>query len=367
MLKFSLKNILAIILLTITGLDSNSQSANRPFIVESRIHAGMSLPFYKALAYLSQEDIYAFDLSLSFPADGNSYWDKLYHYPRTGIGFSGWSLGNREVFGNAYALYHFINFPIKKTEMFSFNYQLSYGAAYITRVFDKFDNPINRAIGSHANIYLRLGIDARLKIFPCSELVIEAGAFHLSNGKTRSPNYGINAGSVSLGFNHLFNNSDIIKTDPEIPLIEKRNVQSLVISAGSKVYDNLLDNRYLTSSLTYNFERLLNHRRKIGLGADLFYDASIGEGLAVEEGKTEDDLSNLIRFGLHASYFIRYKQLMMGVQLGHYLYSRFTVLTPLYSRISVQYLVTKNIFGSVAIKSHFGKADCLEWGIGYCW
>lgn len=366
MLKFSLKNILIIFLLLIIGLVLKAQSIERSYIVESRMHAGMSLPFYKALAYLSQDDIYAFDISLSFPADGNSYWDKIYHYPRNGIGFSGWSLGNKEVFGNAYVLYHFINFPIKKTEKFSFNYQLSYGAAYITRIFDKYDNPVNRAIGSHTNIYLRVGIDARINIFPRSELVIEAGAFHLSNGKTRSPNYGINAGSLSLGINHSFRNN-LIKPDPEIPVMGKRNVQSIVISGGSKAYDNLLDNRYLTSSLTYNFERLLSHRRKIGLGADLFYDASIGEGLAVEEGITENDFSNLVRFGLHASYFIRYKQLMMGVQLGHYLYSRFTVLTPLYSRISVQYLFTKNIFGSVAIKSHFGKADCMEWGIGYCW
>ena len=366
MVKFSLKNILIIFSLLITFLDSNSQSAKKPYIVESRVHAGMSLPFYKALSYLSQDDIYAYDISLSFPADGSSYWDKLYHYPRTGFGFSGWSLGNKEVFGNAYALYHFINFPIKKTEKFSFNYQLSYGAAYVTRVFDKYDNPLNRAIGSHTNIYLRLGIDARINISPLSELVIEAGAFHLSNGKTRSPNYGINAGSVSLGINHHFRNN-LIKSDPEIPVMGKRYVQSVLVSAGSKVYDNLLGNRYLTSSLTYNFERLLSHRRKIGLGADLFYDASIEEGLAVEEGTTENDFPNFVRFGLHASYFIRYKQLMMGVQLGHYLYSRFTVLTPLYSRLSVQYLVTKNIFGSVAIKSHFGKADCMEWGIGYSW
>ena len=367
MMKSAFRTSFILTLLLIIDLACSAQSDKRSFIIGTKMHTGMSLPFYKALAYLSREDLLAFDLSLSFPPDGTSFWDKLYHYPRNGIGFSGWSLGNNEVFGSAYVLYHFISFPIKKTEKFSFNYQISYGGAYLSKKFDIYDNPINRAIGSHANIFLRLGVDSRIRIFPHSELVIEAGAFHLSNGKTRSPNYGINAGSVSIGFNHLFNNLNLIKPDPEIPAMGKRNVQSVVFSAGAKAYDNLLNNRYLTSSLTYNFERLLNHRRKIGLGADLFYDASIEEGLAVEEGITEPEFSNLVRLGLHASYFIRYKQLMMGVQLGHYLYSRFTVLTPLYSRISVQYLVTKNIFGSVSIKSHFGKADCMEWGIGYCW
>jgi hypothetical protein len=56
-----------------------------------------------------------------------------------------------------------------------------------------------------------------------------------------------------------------------------------------------------------------------------------------------------------------------GIQIGHYLYSQYTVLTKVYSKISVQYLITEHLLGSVAIKSHMGKADCLEWGVGYYW
>ena len=36
-------------------------------------------------------------------------------------------------------------------------------------------------------------------------MVLEAGATHFSNGKIRSPNYGINAGTFSLGVNYRFN------------------------------------------------------------------------------------------------------------------------------------------------------------------
>jgi hypothetical protein len=363
------KNGLLIFLLAFAGLAAKAQFIQRPFIIESRIHAGMDLPFYKALRYLTKDDIYAFDLSVSFPTYGNNYWEKLYRYPRQGIGFSCWSLGNNDVFGKAYALYSFINIPFfRHPDKLSFNYQFSFGAAYLPKIFDIQKDHLNRAIGSHTNIYIHIGIDGKITILPHCQLVIDAGVTHFSNGKTRSPNYGINAGSFSLGLNYIFNNKGAIILDPEIPMIDKRYAQSVIYSAGTKVYDNLLGKKYFISSVSYNLERILTHKRKIGLGADLSYDGSISEALAGEDGTPERDFNRLIRFGLHASYGVRYKKLVMEIHIGHYLYySKSTVLTPVYNKISVQYLFTRKLLGSISIKSHMAKADCLEYGIGYYW
>jgi hypothetical protein len=362
------KNILMIFTLLLTGFALKAQTVKDPVILEAKIHSGMVFPVYDALSYLVQDDVYAFDLSVSFPTYGKDFWEKLYNYPRPGIGYSCWSLGNKDVFGQAHVLYGYLNIPIKKhPDKYSFNYQVSLGAAYLPLKFDILENHLNRAISSHLNIYVRFGIDGKIKILPRCELVVEAGVTHFSNGKTKSPNYGINAGTFSLGVNYLFGEKGKITLDPVIPDIGKRYVQSIVYSAGVKVYDNLLNRKYFTSTLSYNIERLLNPRRRIGMGTDFFYDGSIGEALAVEEGTMENDVDKLIRFGIHASYAIRYKQLTGGIQLGYYLYSKYTVLTNVYNRISVQYLFTNHLLGSVAIRSHMGKADGLEWGIGYYW
>jgi hypothetical protein len=359
---------LLIFVLVLTELAVNAQLVEKPVIIESKIHMGMNLPFYKALRYLIKDDIYAFDVSVSFPTYGKNYWEKLYRYPRQGVGFSYWSLGNNEVFGKAYALYSFINIPFfKPAEKFSFNYQISCGVAYLPKIFDIYKDHLDRAIGSHTNIYIHLGIDGKITLIPHCELVIEAGATHFSNGKTRSPNYGINAGSFSLGLNYIFHNKGATIQDPEIPGINKRYVQSVIYSAGTKVYDNLYGKKYFVSSVSYNLERIINHKRKIGLGADLSYDGSISEALASEDGIPDKHFEKLIRFGLHTSYAIRYKQLIMGIQIGYYLYSKYTVITPVYNKLSIQYLLTRNIIGSISIKSHMAKADCLEYGIGYYW
>jgi len=152
-----------------------------------------------------------------------------------------------------------------------------------------------------------------------------------------------------------------------MPEFGKKYVQSVVYSAGLKVYDNLLGNKYLATSCSYNIERRVSLKRKFGAGADFFYDGSIKEALASTDGTPEKDFAKLIRVGVHASYAIRYKQMVLGMQLGHYLYSKYIVLTPVYFRISVQYMVTENLAAGVSIKSHMGKADTLEWGIGYSW
>lgn len=364
----SKKGILILAILSLSWINSKSQFYRKPFILEPRIHAGMAIPLYDALSYLIQDDIFSFDIAVVSPSYGKDYWEKIYNHPLTGAGLSAWSLGNNKVFGKAWVLYKFISLPVLRPGgKFSLNYQLSYGGAWITKKFDIEENPLNRAIGSSANIYLRLGLDARFRLSSGWELLAGVGAAHFSNGKTRSPNYGINLVSSSVGVNYLFNQKKIIRTDPEIPALPGKYVRSLQFSAGTKTWDDLTGERFLTTSISCNVDRLLSHRRRIGLGADIFYDGSIRQALASGEGTPEDDFRKLIRLGVHGSYTMRYRNMMMGFQLGHYLYSRHKVLTNVYSRLSLQYLVTENLSWIASIRAHLGKADCFEAGVGYCW
>lgn len=357
-----------IIFLSIISLSIDAQSVKARFILEPKFNTGMNLPLYGALDYLVEDNIYSFDISLSFPTYGDDYWEKLYNYPRTGIGFSISSLGNKEILGNAFSLFKFISIPLlKKDRKLSLDYIASVGCAYLPDPFDIDHNHLNRAIGSHINLFMRMGLDFRFFVFPRSEIIIGTAFTHFSNGKTKSPNYGLNIGSVSLGINYLFNDKGSIHKDPEIPSPGKKYDQSIILSGGFKVYDNLVDIKYFTSSVVYNIERHLSNVHKTGLGADFLYDASIREALASPDGIPEEEFVKHIRFGLHASYSAQYKRTLFGFQIGYYLYSEYPVNVDIYNKLSLQYLLTNNILGSMAVRSHMGKADCLEFGIGYTW
>jgi hypothetical protein len=332
-------------------------------------HSGYNLPFYKALDYIIEDRVSAFDLSLGFQGDGSDLWENSFKNPRTGFGYSYWKLGNDEILGSAHAVYGFMNAPIKRFRKLSLNIQCSAGAAYLPLKFDIDENHLNRAIGSHMNVFIRLGADARFTILPNTELVLGAAISHFSNGKTASPNYGINTGTISAGMNYLFRSplpSSIAPVPEEIKLLP-HFTHSINISAGTKVYDNLLNKKYLSSSVTYNIEKNFNYVSHAGFGTVIFYDSSITEALKVEKGINGSDFKKLIRLGVHASYTCRYKNFIAGIQLGHYLYSKYKVMTNIYNRISVQYLLTDNMALSAAVKSHLGKADCLEYGITFLW
>ncbi len=362
-----MKGKILIISLIFNALASSAQFYEKPFIIRTGMGSGFNIPVYKALGYLIEDDVFAVDLSLSFQSAGNSYWEKIYNFPRTGIGFSSWTLGNNEILGNAYSLYSFINVPLRRNQgKFSVNVQLAAGSAYLPLKFDINTNPLNRAIGSNYNIFMRLAAEGRLRILPLSEISVVAGLAHFSNGKTRSPNYGINIAAITFGVNCFFNQEKLVISDPEIPPVNRNKYHSVFISAGPKVYDNLYGYPYLSVTVSYNLERFVNNFSKAGIGADLFYDSSIGEALR-KEGINEDDFIKLIRAGIHGSYALRYKRTMAGLQIGYYLYSKKIVLTSIYNKIYLQYMLSDNITGSVSIRSHWGKADCMEYGIGYTW
>jgi hypothetical protein len=343
----------------------NRQKLN--LIVEPRLHYGMVIPFYDAIKYLVQDNASGFELLIAFPTYGKDYWEKLYRFPRAGAGYSCWDLGNRQVFGTAHALYGFFNASVFKfRDRFSLNYQISFGASYLTKPFDIDENYLNRAIGSHGNVYFRIGLDSRYIISPRIEFMVESGFSHFSSGKFKSPNYGLNALTGSLGVNYLFGNAKRGKLDPEIPPPGKKLHQSVIYSAGIKVFDNIYGTRYFISSLSYDLDWSWTHKRKLGIGADLFYDASIAEALGVD-GVNNQNEANFIRFGIHGSYALQYRKLFMKMQLGHYLYSKYTDLTLVYSRLALQYLITSHIMLNVSLKSHMAKADFIEWGVGYYW
>ena len=343
-------------------------SPGKNIIIESRFQSGYTLPLYDAIAYLTEKNIHAFEINVSFPTYGEDYWERLYRYPRTGAGYSYSTLGNNNVFGKAHALYGFMNIPVyRRKNIFSLNYQITFGLAYITKHFDPVNDHLNRAISSHGNVYIRFGLDTRLRINKRCEVLLEAGGTHYSNGKFRSPNYGINTATLSFGANYLIGNTAKTYETPDIPAITKKNHQSLILSAGKKVFDNLLGNNYFVSSVSYNFDHKVSHKRRLGLGADLFYDKSISEALANDEGVPDNNFSDMLRFGLHAAHTVQYKDLLLSLQMGYYLYSKYTDLSRVYSRVALQYLLTDHIMLNVSVKSHFAKADFVEWGIGYHW
>ena len=73
----------------------------------------------------------------------------------------------------------------------------------------------------------------------------------------------------------------------------------------------------------------------------------------------------VIKPGVHVLHQLRFSRLSLVTQLGFYIYAKDKSDGPIYDRLAIQYKLNNNILLNVALKTHFAKADFVEWGIGY--
>lgn len=145
---------------------------------------GFLMPHHKAIEYSTNSHISGFEAWYFGARRQVSYYDSLYRYPKVGAGFAFTTLGNSQVFGEAYTLAGYFLTPFNRTERrFTCNYQLGFGLSYLSRVFSFESNMPNVAIGTHWNVFVRLGLGYRMRL---SDRLALAGGFHFthfSNGK----------------------------------------------------------------------------------------------------------------------------------------------------------------------------------------
>jgi hypothetical protein len=59
------------------------------------------------------------------------------------------------------------------------------------------------------------------------------------------------------------------------------------------------------------------------------------------------------------------QKLSMVTELGVYIYKRHQVHPWMYQRYGLRYQVCKGMFTGIMLKTHLGKAECLELNLGY--
>jgi len=274
------------------------------------------------------------------------------------------SLGNREVFGTANTVFLFMNFPFSAKQLrICTSYQLNFGLAYLNRLFDVDENPLNMAISTGLNVYACFRINTRLIIDPRNEIFAGFGLSHFSNGKLASPNLGINTGSFTLGYHYRVTCLQHDKVLNNTCNTGKHTVE-LTFSGGAKTDDQVTGNFYIISSLVCDYKFNFSMKYAFGAGTDLFYDQALGPNMVDDEGGTYST-SDLFQFGMHGALYARYGRLHVLANLGTYLYTNYYKYTRIYTRIGFRYDVHRHVFLNISLKAHYAIADYIEWGIGY--
>lgn len=344
------------------------QAANLLF--ESRVNYGF------LIAHHVEMEIYnshfpSFEFSISMASYGKRQWESLYNYPVMGVAYFNAWLGNSRDLGQAHAVIPFINFPLYKNNKQEINFRLGAGMGYLTKKFDRLTNYKYNAIGSHVNAAVSLMAEYRWK--PSQHFQLSAGIqlMHFSNGSVKTPNFGLNIPAVSAGAAFRLNKEQQMiqrRLRPDLTMFEFDGQDFLEVKIGTifarKQTGDIGGERFDIYAGFVSVMKSLEYKHKVGLCFDLSWDGS--DALLVNRFNTEPyNKRELTKPGLAAGYELVLARTSFAFNLGFYLGGKDKSEGMTYYKLGIQYLIHRNIFANLTLKTHFARADYLGVGIGY--
>lgn len=332
-------------------------------MVTSNFHHGFIVAHRPMVIPLQHDHINAFEAGLAVKTNGKKEWQRIYGSPEVGLSLSFWDLGNPEQLGTAVTLIPYLDFPMIKGKRSAFDLKCGWGIGYLEKPFNADDNHKNIAIGSNLNYALT--VQPRFKTHITNNLVFNCGVAisHLSNGSTVTPNLGLNLASITGGLTYKLGKELIRSTDP-LPDFNKSSRVAFFAAASFKQVYPADGKNYFACSISGEKMWQVSRKSGLGLGVDLFYDASISQKLEERDMKLNNSVESL-RLGIHGGYELVMSDFSFIFNFGGYLYSKLTNDGNLYQRVGLRYRFTDRFFALMQLKAHWGKADFIEWGLGY--
>lgn len=334
-----------------------------------------------------QETTVGNEIRFGWRTDGDEDWEKALNYPLYGVGIYSGNIGNPQFLGNPAGIYGFIHFPFLWRPKHHFNGEIAAGLTYDLVSYNAETNPNNDAIGSSVAVYFNANIGGDIVLSRTTDLTYGVDLTHFSNGRTFTPNFGINIFGVNVGVRYNFNP---IKTGTKLfdppyqpnvrPIHDKSpigpkpksNDVNMYLAIGTVMYqiDGGRGPRYTTGTAYIEYARRYAHAAGFNVGADFMYDASIVENVKrdssrIKAGEPHRTSDNFF-VGVHLGHSLYIQKFSIETQLGVYVIRPVDYKGDWYMRVSLKYQFNKKIHAQIGLKTlNGGAADWIEWGVGY--
>ncbi len=353
--------------MVLTGTGAMSQKNDTlagSWLLSAKLHYGFIVAHRPAIVHLQHQHIRSFEIELAKPLKGDEDWQQPYQLPLFSISYQYFDLGNQQELGNGHALMPRILFPLNKNHWLRSSLSAGVGLGYIEKIFEPHENYKNTAIGSHFNAVVNLSYDFRIKTGTKTQLAAGISFTHFSNGAIQPPNLGINIPTLHAGFSWYFG-KPLPRIFTTINPVKKEIYNKLSIGAGVKGVetDQGIQN-YGITAIHYSINKIISHKSRLSIGADGFYDGTLPWKLE-KLNKEPVDAAVAYRLGLNLGYELSAGKISLLLKNGIYLVDQYKEDGHYYIYAGVEYKFTKQLFAGYYLKTHFGKADFFEFGLGY--
>jgi len=334
-----------------------------PLSVEVKTHYGFFITNKPKAVYIRDSYSSFGEISVSKQTCGSAYWHQANNYPRIGIAAFYGNTGSRQYMGDMAGVFPFVNFTLHRSTAFRLGFRLGTGVAWIEKPFNVNTNYKNLMISTHINSCISMLLEAEARI--TAHWAVNGGISftHISNGLWQVPNLGLNMPALSLGLRYQPKKTPPFRSLPA-PAAAKKMYLQVFVTGAIKQNDRLESpHAFVTTVIT----ELMFHKKnndELGAGLLLTSDPSLLKEVPEAPILTVDDSKPKVQAGVYACYEHNIGRVSLPLQLGAYVYNKYPV-SSFFQIIGVRYAINTHLKAILQLKTHMGKADHIDWGIGY--
>ncbi|MCH7412911.1 acyloxyacyl hydrolase [Belliella sp. R4-6] len=300
--------------------------------------------------------------------NAKEYHDHM-NNPIAGVSFTYLDHDNALV-GRSYALSGFLQPIIKAWGKSEVSYKVSLGLAYVENPFDPVKNDLQKAIGSNVNYFVEAQLVYNYSLTDKLGLNAHAGLTHISNAARRLPNSGLNIVFAGFGVNY-----QIAEENPKA--FEKVNQKTLdyklerinhaiYIRSGVKSIRALDFAVFPAYGINYTSSYRYSPIGSWTAGLDLDYNVGyIRERQARVDEYGQSGSFDRWRTGFAVGHDLHMNKLVFVTQFATYLKRPDETHKLFYQRYGLKYHLSSNWQVAATLKAHGGRADYMEWTLGY--
>lgn len=333
--------------------------------LEYRQKLGFLAAHRGVMAHMPRNAAWAGELSYVLRTRGDKAYQKAYKYPMFGATLFYGQVGNQAILGNFIGTYGFAELPMVSFRNFRMDFKFGLGLGYNGHPYDPILNPLNVALATKINGMMCLAIKSSYR-YKKNTFNVGIDITHFSNAAWKVPNFGINMPFVSLGYARTIKSLpliDVHEGDEALPmsLPYRRWIYSATAILSSKQLMPIGGPRYPVYALNLSAKRYYNHKT----GLELALDVISKQAVLDYQPYIDKSQLDIIQVGAFAAYLVPMDRFHFVFGMGAYLRDKYSPEDPVYHRIGARYYFKNGIMLNLTLKTHFARADYLEYGVGY--
>ena len=350
----------------ILGLSGASiAQTNFEHAIEYRQKLGFLAAHRGVMAHMPKNLAVAGEFSYVFRTRGFKAYQRVYKFPAYGATLFYGQVGNQELLGNFTGAYGFAELPMVSFRNYRMDFKLGLGLGYNANPYHPVNNPLNVALATKINGLMCLSIKSSYS-FRKNSFNAGLDITHFSNAAWKVPNFGINMPFISVGYARALNSVpyfDSYEGDVMTPmgLPYDRWLYSATAILSAKQMMPIGGRRYPVYALNLSAKHFFGYKAGLELALDLISKQAI---LDYQPYIVKSQL-DILQVGAYAAYLVPLDRFHFVFGMGAYLRDKFSPEDPLYHRIGARYYLKNGLLLNLTLKTHWARADYLEYGIGY--